>query len=171
MTYGALDALRADRDALLGICKGMNEATFAAPSGCDGWTVKDVVAHMGALFQMVVDSSLLPDTTGLPTEQAQARLVDNRRPWTPDQVVADYESVSAEAVERLAGLEGQDFALDLGDLGPSPADLLLNAYAMDHFIHIRADLHLPRGPLTTPAPPSDSFHLAPVLDWFEAAIG
>ena len=86
-------------------------------------------------------------------------------------MVADYESVSAEAVERLAGLEGQDFALELGDLGTYPADLLLNAYAMDHFIHIRADLHLPRGPLTTPAPPSDTFHLAPVLDWFEAAIG
>ena len=170
MTHGAIDALRDDRDALLGICNGLDAPTFAAPSGCQGWSVKDVVAHMGALFLMVVDNSLLPDTAGLPTERAQELLVEGRRSWTPDEVVADYETVSAEAIERLAGLERQDFELDLGDLGTYPADLLLNAYAMDHFIHIRADMHVPRGPLTTPAPPSDEFHLAPVIDWFEAAI-
>jgi uncharacterized protein (TIGR03083 family) len=170
MTQGAINALRADRDALLGICQGLDAATWAAVSGCDGWSVQDVVAHMGGLFQMVVDPSQLPDTAELPTERAQALLVDSRGSWTSEQVVADYETVSAEAIERLAGLVGQDFELELGDLGTYPADLLLNAYAMDHFIHIRADLHGPRGPIRTPAPPSDDFQLVPVIDWFEAAI-
>jgi len=165
-----MDALRADRDVVLGIGKTLDPGSFASPSGCAGWTVKDVITHMGALFQMVVDPSALLDIAGQPTERAQDLLVDSRRSWTAEAVVADYETVSADAIERLAGLEGQDFELDLGDLGRYPADLLVNAYATDHYIHIRADLHAPRGPLTTTPPPTDDFHLAPVIDWFEAAI-
>jgi uncharacterized protein (TIGR03083 family) len=166
----AIDALQSDRDALLAICKGLDPSVFSAPSGCETWSVKDLITHMGALFQLVVDPSVLPDVEGLTTERAQDRIVDSRRSWTPEEVVADYERVSAEALERLAGLEGQDFELDLGDLGTYPAGLVVNAYAMDHYLHIRADLHASRGPLTAPPPPSDEFHLAPVLDWFEAAI-
>jgi uncharacterized protein (TIGR03083 family) len=170
VTHRVIDALQADRDALLAICKGLDADDYAASSGCTGWSVKDVITHMGALFQLVVDPSALPDAEGLPTERAQDVFVENRRSWTPEEVVADYEKASAEAIERLAGLAGQEFELDLGDLGTYPAGLLLNAYATDHYLHIRADLHAPRGPLTTPTPPSDEFHLEPVLDWFEAAI-
>ena len=170
MSHHAIDALQADRDEVLGLCKALDPATFAAPSGCEGWTVKDVIAHMGVLFQMVVDPSALEATSGQPTERAQDLLVESRRSWTVEAVVDDYETVSAEAIERLAGLEGQDFELNLGDLGTYPADLLVNAYATDHYLHIRADLHAPRGPLTTTPPASDEFHLAPVIDWFEAAI-
>jgi uncharacterized protein (TIGR03083 family) len=170
VTSPAFDALQADRDALLAICKGLDFAEYAAPSGCPGWSVKDVITHMGALFQLAVDASALPDAEGLPTERAQDVFVESRRSWTPEETVADYEQVSAEALERLSGLEGQEFELDLGDLGTYPAAMLLNAYATDHYLHIRADLHAPRGPLVTTPPPSDEFHLAPVLDWFEAAI-
>ncbi len=170
MTPRAIDALRSDRDALLATCKGLDASTFAEPSGCEGWSVKDLIAHMGALFQLLVDASALPDAEGLPTERAQDRFVESRRSWTPEEVVADYESVGAEALERLATLEDEEFELDLGDLGTYPAGLLLNAYATDHYLHIRADLHAPRGPLTTPPPPADEFHLVPVLDWVEAAI-
>jgi uncharacterized protein (TIGR03083 family) len=165
-----IDALQSDRDVLLAICKGIDLPVFSAPSGCGGWSVKDLVAHMGALFQLAVDASALPDAEGLATERAQDLFVESRRSWTPEETVADYERVSAEALERLAGLVGQEFELDLGDLGTYPAELLVNAFATDHYLHIRADLHAPRGPLTTAPPPSDEFHLGPVLDWFEAAI-
>jgi uncharacterized protein (TIGR03083 family) len=170
MAPRAIDALSSDRDALLAICEGLDQSVFSAPSGCEGWSVKDVVAHMGALFQLAVDASALPDAEGLTTERAQDRFVESRRSWTPEEAVADYERVSAEALERMSGLVGQEFELDLGDLGTYPAGFLVNAYATDHYLHIRADLHAPRGPLTTSPPPSDEFHLAPVLDWFEAAI-
>jgi uncharacterized protein (TIGR03083 family) len=170
MENGAIEALRADREALVGICQGLGDSDFAAGSGCAGWSVKDVVAHMGALFQIAVDPAVLPDTTGLPTERAQDVLVESRRAWSADQVVADYESVSEEALARLAGLDGLDVELALGDLGTYPAHVLPNAYAFDHYTHIRADLFAPRGPLTGPPPPSDEMRLAPALDWVEAAL-
>jgi uncharacterized protein (TIGR03083 family) len=167
---GAIAALEADRAALLGICRGLAESDFSAESGCAGWSVKDVVAHMGALFQIAVDPAALPDTTGLPTERAQDVLVESRRAWSAEQVVADYAAVSEEALGRLAGLDGLDMQLSLGDLGTYPAHVLPSAYAFDHYTHIRADLFAPRGPLTGPPPPSDEMRLAPALDWVEAAL-
>jgi uncharacterized protein (TIGR03083 family) len=170
MAATAVDALQADRDALLAVCAGLRDEDWSAPSGCEGWTVKDVVGHVGALFWLVVDRSKLPDVSDLPTEKAQEVWVDERRPWPPAQVVEDYESVSAQAIEVLRTLATRDFELPLGDLGTYPASLLPNAFAFDHFTHLRADLFAPRGPLETEPPPVDRQRLDAAMDWIEAAL-
>ena len=170
MTSGATEALRADREALLAICAGLQDADWKTESGCAGWTVQDVVAHMGSLYWLMVDPSQLPDTSGMPTERAQDACVESRRSWSADRVLEDYATVSLTALERTADLEQQDFVLPLGDLGTYPASLLPNAYAFDHYTHIRADLFAPRGPLTADLPPSDELRVAPTLDWIEAAL-
>jgi uncharacterized protein (TIGR03083 family) len=170
MTTGAIAALHADREAILKIGAGLTDAEWAAPSGCPGWSAKDVLAHLGALLRLVIDPASLPDATGLETEQAQEMYVESRRSWAPARVLADYEWVSLPAFEALTGLAAQDFAVPLGDLGTYPAALVPNAMSFDHYTHIRADLFPPRGPLAGPPPPSDELRLVPVLDWIEAAL-
>jgi uncharacterized protein (TIGR03083 family) len=170
MTAAAVDALQADRDALLKVCAGIRDEEWSAPSGCEGWTVKDVVGHVGALFWLVVDPSTLPDASGLATEKAQDVYVDSRRSWPPDRVVEDYEAVSTQAIEALRALATQEFEVPLGDLGTYPASLLPNAYAFDHFTHLRADLFAPRGPLQTALPPVDRPRVEATMDWIEAAL-
>ena len=166
----ALDGLRADRAALLDIAAGLSPAQWQSPSGCPGWSVQDVLSHLGAVCWLVADPSVLPDTAGLDTEQAQAAIVVARRGRTASQVLADYESASARALDLLAGLAGQDRELDFGDFGRYPACVLPSAFAFDHYTHIRADLFAPRGPLAGPPPPSDELRLGPALDWVEAAL-
>ena len=73
--------------------------------------------------------------------------VEARRAWSADRVLDDYRSVSPEAITRLADLGTQTFELPLGDLGTYPASALANAFAFDHYTHIRIDLFAPRGPL------------------------
>ena len=163
-------ALEADRSALLEICGAVEGPEWEAESGCPGWTVKDVVSHMGALFWSVVDPSSLPDTAGVPTEQAQEALVEERRVMSPRQVVEDYATVSQEAIVALAGLVDADFELELGDLGTYPAHDIPLAFCFDHFVHIRCDLVRPRGPLSAKAPASDELRVGPMLDWVEAAL-
>lgn len=170
MTSGATEALHADRLALLDICDRLTDADWVEESGCPGWSVQDVVAHMAALYWQVVDPTVLPDTGDAPTEQAQDVLVASRRAWSAQQVLEDYTEVSATALERAAELEQQDFVIDMGAFGTYPVCVLVNAFAFDHFTHIRADLHAPRGPLTTPSPPSDELRLVPTLDWIDAAL-
>ena len=166
----AIDALAADRAALLDICARLEEADWKADSGCPDWSVQDLVAHMGALFWAVVDPTQLPDVTGLPTERAQDAYVESRRGLSRGQVLADYASVSAQALEVLATFDGQDVAIPLGDFGTYPLSVLPTAYSFDHYVHIRADLFAPRGPLAAPPPPSDELRLGPALDWVQAAL-
>jgi uncharacterized protein (TIGR03083 family) len=164
------EALAADRAELLGICSPLDSAVWDAPSGCPGWSVKDVVAHMGALFWAAVDPSALPDTTRLGTEEAQEVCVRSRRGLSGPEVLDDYTTVSEKALGVLDGLAGADIDIDLGDLGTYPARLIPNAYCFDHYTHIRADLFAPRGPLPGPGPSSDELRLVPTLEWIEAAL-
>lgn len=170
MTATAVNTLCADRAALLDIGARLTGPQWAASSGCPGWSVKDLVSHLGALYWMTVNPAALPDTTGLPTEQAQAALVAARREMPAAEVLADYESVSARAVGVLASLAPLQDEVALGDLGRYPASLLPSAYSFDHYTHIRADLFAPRGPLPGPAPSASPARLGPVLDWIEAAL-
>jgi uncharacterized protein (TIGR03083 family) len=165
-----IEALGADRAQLLGICEGLDEAAWAAPSGCPGWSVKDLVAHMGALFWGVVDLAALPDISGLATEAAQEVLVESRRSLTAGQVLDDYATVSQKALTALSGFAAADFEVPLGDLGTYRAQILPAAFCFDHYTHIRADLFAPRGPLPGPIPPSDELRLGPALTWIEAAL-
>ena len=169
MASAAISALRADRDELLDLAGHLTDADWKSESGCPGWSVQDVVTHLGTLYWLVVDPTVLPDTGGAPTEEAQERAVESRRAWSSESVVEDYAAVSAQALDLMAELETQDFELPLGDLGTYHASKLVNAFAFDHYTHIRADLFRPRGPLEGPAPASDALRLAPALDWIEVA--
>jgi uncharacterized protein (TIGR03083 family) len=166
----AIEGVRADRDALLEICWRLGPTDWAAASGCEGWTVQDLIAHLGALFWAVVDGSKLLDVSGMPTEEGQEKLVRSRRGMSASAVVADYAEVSEIALQRLAELAALDMEIPLGDLGTYPASVIPSAYSFDHFTHIRADLFGPRGPLAGPPPPADEFRLGSVLDWTEAAL-
>jgi uncharacterized protein (TIGR03083 family) len=167
----AIDAIKAERSALIGICSGLTAEQWRAPSGCAGWTVQDLVTHLGNLFWLVVDGAHLPDTSGVPTERAQEVGVEARRGLTAADVLADYEKVSEAGLTRLAELAALDAELPLGeDFGTYSTRVLPCAYVFDHYTHIRADLFAPRGPLAGNPPPSDELRVAPTLEWIDAAL-
>jgi uncharacterized protein (TIGR03083 family) len=167
-----IGALLADRQTLLEICGGLSDADWAADSGCAGWSVLDLVGHMGATFQAVVDPTALPDTQGLPFEEAQDVIVRARRGRSPDEVMAHYRETSEKAIGLLRDLSTADLQVPLGeDAGTYPASVLPAAFCFDHYIHIRGDLFTPRGPLPGPLPASGDLRLAGAIDWIEAALG
>lgn len=166
----AVDALRSDRDELLRICDGFSPGEWAAPSGCPGWSVQDLVSHLAVLYWAAVDPSALPDVGHAGTERSQDIYVESRRGMAPAQVLDDYRAVSEKAFGVLADLSEADFDIPLGDIGTYPASLVPNAYVFDHYTHIRADLFTPRGPLEGPTPAAGRLHMSHVLDWIEAAL-
>ena len=169
--YLAIEAVAADRAALLDICAGLGDQQWEAPSGCAGWTVKDVITHLGNLFWMIADGAQLPDTSGIPTERAQEIGVQARRALSAAEALADYEKVSEVGLAKLAELAALDVELTLGDdFGTYSARAVPCAYAFDHYTHIRADLFAPRGPLGGDPPASDELRVGPALDWIEAAL-
>jgi uncharacterized protein (TIGR03083 family) len=166
----AVEALAADREEVLRIGSGLDAAGWESPSGCQGWSVKDLVAHMGSLFWTVVDLSVLPDTTGMSTEEAAEVWVASRRGMSGAQVLDDYATVSEQALSVLEVMAGVDDEMALGDLGTYPVRILPTAFCFDHYTHIRVDLFAPRGSLPGPVPPADEVRLGPTLEWIEAAV-
>jgi uncharacterized protein (TIGR03083 family) len=167
----AIDAIKADRAALIGICRGLTDEQWQAPSGCEGWSVQDVVAHLANTFWGVVDASKLPDTAGQPMERAMEAGVAARRGLSPAAVLADYEQVSETGMIKLAELAALDIEMPLGeDVGTYSTQDAPSAYVFDHYTHIRADLFAPRGPLAGDPPPSDELRVAPTLEWIDVAL-
>jgi uncharacterized protein (TIGR03083 family) len=167
----AIDAIKADRAALIGICRGLTDDQWQAPSGCEGWSVQDVVAHLANTFWVVVDAGKLPDTAGQPMERAMEAGVAARRGLSPAAVLADYEQVSETGMTKLAELAALDIEVPLGeDVGTYSTQVFPHAYVFDHYTHIRADLFAPRGPLAGDPPPSDELRVAPTLEWIDAAL-
>jgi uncharacterized protein (TIGR03083 family) len=170
MTYDAIEAVRADRAALIEICGALTAADWKAESGCPGWSVQDVVAHIAVTFWQLQDQAQLPDVGSLPFERANDAYVESRRSWDPEKVLADYEDVSIDALDHLGTLASLDIVVPIEGLGSYPASVLPSAWAFDHYTHIRADLFGPRGPLTGPPPPDDELRIGAALDWIEAAL-
>jgi uncharacterized protein (TIGR03083 family) len=166
----AIQAVEADRTALLAIFPRIADSAWAQATGCPGWSVRDVVSHMACSFWLAVDPSRLPDPAGLPAERAADLYVESRRSMTTEEILADYESVSLKGLEVLAAAEGQDFEVPLGDVGTYPASVIPSAFAFEHYVHIRYDLLEPHGPLQAKPPASDGVRLEPTLDWIEASL-
>jgi uncharacterized protein (TIGR03083 family) len=167
---GALDGLRADREALLELAWSLEPDQWEAPSGCAGWSTKDVISHMAALFYSAVDASVLPATDGLGVEEAAALIVDSRRAMTPKEVFEDYEAVSAKAFDALAFIATLDVDIPFSAFESHPAATVPLAFCFDHYTHIRSDLFAPRGSLEGPPPPADALRLAPTLEWIQVAL-
>lgn len=166
----AIQAIEADRSALLEVLGQLEEADWARASGLPGWSVRDVVSHMACSFWLAVDPSHLPDPAGLPAERAADLYVESRRNMTSGEIVDDYESVSLKGLELLAAAGSQDFEVPLGDVGTYPASAIPAAFAFEHYVHIRYDLMRPHGPLQATPPASDEMRLQPTVDWIEAAL-
>lgn len=166
----AVDALRAERDLVLGICAGLSDADWKADSGCPGWSVQDVISHLGALYWLVADRSRLADSGDLGAEAAGDFQVRHRRNLSAAAVAADYAEASEAALAVLDTFDGQHDEIPLGDLGTYQLTTLPAAFGFDHYLHIRADLHAPRGPLAGPVPSAGEPLLALVADWMEAAL-
>jgi hypothetical protein len=166
----ALASIRADHAALLALLQNCSSATWAAPSGCSGWTVKDLVAHLGTMFWRTADPSRLTDTRGLPMEVGADRDVASRAGWDASRALDDYVEAAAGALPVLERLRDVDAPVALGDLGTYPASMLASGYAFDLYTHLLADLLAPRGPLEAAPPPSDELRMAPTIAWILAAL-
>src|SRR6476646_5493096 len=98
MSTLGVEGLRAERDATLTIAKSFTDADWNAQSDCDGWAVRDVIAHMGSILHGVVDPSVMPDMSG-GTEDAMEAPVAERREWAVEDVLAEFATSSGTGAD------------------------------------------------------------------------
>jgi uncharacterized protein (TIGR03083 family) len=165
----AVVALRLAVDEVKSVVSSLTDEEWSRPSGCAGWSVRDLVAHMSSNYKETVDPSPLPaEPVQLPAERMMDLLVEPRKDWTNQQILAEYLDYCDKAVDVLASFQDEPLAstvIPLADLGSYPMHQLADAYAFDHYCHLRIDLLAPRGPIERAVPAADATRIGPAVRW------
>lgn len=169
MSREGIEALRIAVDEVKSVITTLTEEEWSRPSGCAGWSVRDLVAHMSSNYKETVDPSPAPDEPiNLPAERMMDLLVEPRKDWSNQQILDEYLAFCDQAVAVLASMQEEPLAstvIPLADLGSYPMNQLADAYAFDHYCHLRIDLLAPEGPVERRLPDSDATRLGPAIRW------
>ena len=170
MTTAAVDAIRLIHGHVRTVLDGLDAADWDKPSACAGWTVKDVFSHMTSNQKEVADPTPPPadPLPAMTAEQAMEALVAPRKDWTPAEVRAEYERYLEPWLGALAAMQEEpmaSMAAPVADLGTYQLHSLANAFAFDHYCHLRIDLLAPTGPLADTLPAATDAEVRPGIEW------
>ncbi|MFM1964365.1 MAG: hypothetical protein RL134_90 [Actinomycetota bacterium] len=121
----------------------LSQAEWDASTELPGWSVGDIVAHVGWIEGLLIgefDSPHEPDWSALPHVVSDfGRIteipVDLRRSWTREAVLIE---LADRIARRTAELEGgsRDATLEVvGPLGPAPLGRVLRMRTLDTWVH------------------------------------
>lgn len=88
------DELQAERESLTAYLESLAESAWDKPSLCEGWTVKDLMAHAIGIAADVANRRL----DGVGTPEANQRQVDERRGRTPRELLDEW-AVEGKSLE------------------------------------------------------------------------
>lgn len=170
MTAAAVDAVRIIHGHLRTVLDGLTPDDWDRPSACSGWTVKDLVAHVTSTQKEVADPTPPPaePTPAMKAEEAMEALVAPRKDWTVADVRAEYDRYLDPWLGALAAMQEEpmaSMAAPVADLGTYQLHSLANAFAFDHYCHLRVDLLQPTGPIADTLPPATDEELRPGIEW------
>ena len=102
--------LRAEHDALLPILRRTPEASFASPTACPGWSVRDVLAPCGSALHRAVTGTLHSFTP----EENEADVAE-RRTWPLDDVLSELAAGYLDGGGIIARAGGSLDGIALGE--------------------------------------------------------
>lgn len=161
------EAFRVERADMLRFCAELDDKEWSALSRAAGWSVQDVVAHIGATCRSFFTPSVITMMRMRDLERTNDLFVDKRRGRPVSQTLAEYERWS-----RMIGVAARvplDWTrLPMAELGWFPGGVMIaGAMTFDHHTHLRHDIAPALG---RPAPGTDANRMAVVLEWMMAVL-
>jgi uncharacterized protein (TIGR03083 family) len=175
MTTEAVEAVRIIHDHFRQVLSTLSDDDWSKPSACEGWRVQDLLAHVTSNQKEFVDPTP-PSDDPVPTmtaEQAMEALVAPRKDWTVDDLLAEYDQYADPWFDALDAMQQEPTASTespLADLGTYPLHMVANAFAFDHYCHLRIDLLQPTGPIAAGIPDATDAEVRPGIEWMLAGI-
>jgi uncharacterized protein (TIGR03083 family) len=175
VSKAALAAVEVGIDDAMSVFESLSDDEWARPSGCSGWRVQDVAAHVSSNVKETADPSPPPAAPlpPMPAERLMDLLVQPRLDWTPDQVLDELRTYAPRFLEALGALQETPLAttpLTIADLGTYEMHQLADAYAFDLYCHLRNDVLTPLGPIQRTLPPADDLRIRPAIGWMLAGL-
>ena len=140
------------RERFAGVLADLDEAQWSAPSRCDAWSVRDVVAHLvttNGFWSFAIGAGLAGEPTRVLTSfdpvSTPADLVDATRSQPPAEVLHQFVAANQDLDATLASIGDEDWdRLAEAPHGHVPIRALALHALWDSWIHER-DIVLPLG--------------------------
>ncbi len=155
---------------MLTFCNSLAPADWRMNSMAQGWSIADVVAHMGSACHAMFTPQVLTIMRSDDMEQLNDQLVAARRDRPPAEVLAEYRRWSrafGAVIPAVVGTPLGRVRLPLAEIGRFPMRLLLSALVFDHHTHLRHDMAPALG---RSLPGTDANRMAAVLEWMTAVL-
>ena len=127
---------------VIGLIESLETDDWGRPTPCVGWSVKDVLAHLGHVEGLLVHQFEQPEppadfrSEGSPLDQVTGLGVAARRPWSPAQVFDEIRR-AAEATRLLLSRRDLDWqATALTPVGPAPRHVAVEMRVNDVYLHL-----------------------------------
>lgn len=163
-------AFKAERAQVLAFCESLSPSDWRTKSCAEGWTVQDVVAHMGAGAHAMFGPAAAKLMRGKDIEKLNDEMVGVRRSRSPEQVLDEYRrwtGVFAGVIPPVTATPLGGVRLPLSELGKFPLRLFLSALAFDTYTHLRFDMAPALGREVGVA---DANRMAVTLEWMMAVL-
>ena len=173
MSLAGISGMRAAGGDLIDTARSLNEGEWQSPSAAAGWSVQDVVSHVGCLLELLqaaVRGEAVPDS-GI--ERLNEVTVAGRRDWDTARILNNVEKQLDQAITLYIPLQEAPMASvesPMLDLGTYPLHAIADMFTFDMTTHLRYDILAPRGPIDRHLPTLDEARLGPSVSWLLGGI-
>lgn len=171
-TAGIVGMRRAAHD-IITVAETLAEADWQTPSAASGWTIQDVVTHVGCLLGdlvAAVNHQPLPD---IGIETLNDLQVAERPSQTGAETIAFLNDQFSQALSAFEPLQDEPAAstqTQMLDLGSYPLHSIADMFTFDMTTHLRYDILSPLGPIASDVPALDEELLVPSVTWLLAGV-
>jgi uncharacterized protein (TIGR03083 family) len=124
------------------VCSLLSTDEWALPTDCPGWSVQDNISHIIGTESMLLgrpapehdpgEHEWVKNPIGAQNEVG----VDYRRPWPPEEVLAEFREVTDERIGVLEAMTEEDLGAESWTpIGPGTVADLLAVRVMDCWVH------------------------------------
>ncbi|MHB1486798.1 MAG: maleylpyruvate isomerase family mycothiol-dependent enzyme [Acidimicrobiales bacterium] len=114
VTDPVITMLESEWASISALAHSLDATDWLLPTDCPGWSVQDQLSHLsateGQLLGRETPEHNPPDTTHAknPMGVANEKVVDYRRSWPPDQVLAEFDEATRSRVLALRAMTAAD---------------------------------------------------------------
>jgi uncharacterized protein (TIGR03083 family) len=173
LTEAGLHGMRAAGDDLLEVAAALTPAQWDTESAATGWSVKDVVIHVGTALEFVQAVVGGAESPPLGTEELNDIVVAEHRDWTAAAALELLRKQIPAAIATFTALQAEPVAstqTQILDLGTYPLHAISDMFTFDLVTHLRYDILGPRGPIPLQVSDFDEVRLTPTVTWLASGL-
>jgi uncharacterized protein (TIGR03083 family) len=173
VSRAGIAGMRTAAQDIVVVAKTFTDAEWQTPSAAAGWSVQDVVTHLGCLLGDLVAAVRGQPLPDVGVERLNDIQVSEQPYRTGAETIAFLTDQLTEALVAFTPLQDEPTAsteTPMLDLGSYPLHAIPDMFTFDLTTHLRYDILAPRGPIARDLPPLDEIRLGPAVAWLLGGI-